>query len=101
MQLTGHTSTHDLSFTPMHGSAITNGMVPSETLLAARCRIEAASLSGGPHPRQTPEPGGSSNQLADLGALTLAEGVVDHARPYGHPGDPSGSNPLPDFMTTA
>jgi hypothetical protein len=26
MQLTGQTSTQDLSFTPMHGSAMMNGM---------------------------------------------------------------------------
>jgi hypothetical protein len=28
MQFTGHTSTHDLSFTPMQGSAMMNGMIP-------------------------------------------------------------------------
>src|ERR1043165_372202 len=28
MQLTGQTSTHDLSLTPTHGSAITNGIAP-------------------------------------------------------------------------
>jgi hypothetical protein len=31
MQLTGHTSTQDLSFTPMQGSAMMNGMISSGT----------------------------------------------------------------------
>src|SRR5437870_469173 len=34
MQFTGHTSTQDLSLTPMQGSAITNGMSSSESVLA-------------------------------------------------------------------
>jgi hypothetical protein len=34
MQLTGQTSTQDLSFTPMQGSAMMNGMDPPQGLLA-------------------------------------------------------------------
>src|SRR5262245_28071283 len=70
MQLTGHTSTHDLSFTPMHGSAMMNGMGPlrTDTSAPGRARglanaVKAASLgaasnAGNPvtsHPSARPD----------------------------------------------
>jgi hypothetical protein len=36
MQFTGQTSTHDLSFTPMQGSAMTNGIHSSGSVGSAR-----------------------------------------------------------------